>query len=164
MKVWPDDLIEYDHKYKMELAFPELSWLGGFSVRYQIDALCQTYNIRASWELPIGSDVWFLSYHLTATGREITHGEMFTNCIKPAYDGAMWIDCIDLGEVKAAWDPTELYPGLIPEEWVKALKDLADTIKTNWKLIAGIILAIILSLVALKVLPYGGKRKTTKRK
>jgi len=151
LKVWPDDLLEYEHNYKMELAFPELSWLGGFSVRYQIDALCHTYNIRASWELPLGSDVWFLSYHLTATGREITHGEMFTNCIKPAYDAAMWIDCIDLGEVTAVFTPEELYPGLFPE-W---LKDFPEAISKNCK---WLITVAIIILVLLVVLPYGYKR------
>lgn len=137
MKVWPDDLIEYDHTYKMELHFPDLSWLDGQIVKVKILALLDSYDIGANWTCPLGSDTWFLTYHLKATGRKITHGDMFVWCISPTYEVVMWIECIDLGERESL---------LVPDT------PLPEVISKNWRWLVGIIITVLVLLV---ILPYG---------
>jgi len=136
LKVWPDDLIEYGHAYKMELHFPELSWLGGQAVKVKVLWNLDALDIGSNWTTS-GGDTWFLSYHLKATERVITHGEVFNLGIKLAYDGAMWIDAIDLGEYESL---------LIPDT------PLPEAISKNWKWLVGIVITVLVLLV---ILPYG---------
>lgn len=147
MKVYAQDLILDNHTYKMELHFPGLSWVSGQAVKLKILTLLDGYDIGADWTCPLGGDTWFLTYHVKATGRQITHGEMFDWCIYPTADSVLWVDCIDLGIVEPLFEPDIPLP-----EW---LKDLG----LNWKMIVIAVISILVALVALKALPYGRRRK-----
>ena len=80
-----------------------------------------------------------MTYHLKASGRSLTHGQMFDNCIKSAYEGAIWIDCIDLGERESLFEPETPLP---------------EVISKNWKWLIGIVITVLVLLV---ILPYGYK-------
>ena len=147
MKIMPNDLILDTHTYKMELYFPGLSWVSGQVIKAKVLGLLDSYDIGAFWTCPFGSDSWFLTYHLKATGRIITHEQMFDNCITPICDRAMWIDCIDLGEREDLLAPDQPLP-----EW---LKNLPEIIKKDWKwFLAGVIGILVLLIV----FPHSYKR------
>ena len=138
MKVWPEDLLEYEHNYKMEIHFPGMSKLVGVGVYFKTLTLLDNYDIGANWTYT--EDSWILNnYHLKASGRTLTHGQMFNNCIKPAYDGAMWIDAFDMGERES------LFPPDIP---------LPESLK-EWKGLLGIAIVILMLLV---ILPYAYRK------
>lgn len=139
MEVFPEGVIETGKTYKIELHFPGANWLTLQGVKLKVLLNCDSLDIGAKWIAATG-DTLFLEYHLKATGRYLTHGELFQEAIKTADDGAMWIDCIDLGEREGILTPDVPMP-----EWLK-----------DWKLIAGV---IITGLVLLIALPYSYKRK-----
>lgn len=137
-QIMPKDLILDTHTYKMELHLPGLSWISGQGAKVKILSNLDSYDIGASFSCPVG-DSWFLTYHLKATGRIITHGEMFDNCITPVYDRTMWIDCIDLGVIEPLFTPD--IP--LPEPLVKAGKDFLTWLKDYWYIGMVFIVAVL---------------------
>lgn len=146
MNVWPDDVLEYEHNYKMEIHFPELGWLQGQWVKVKILWNLDAMSIGSNW-ITGGADTWYLFYHLKASGVVVTHREVFNEAIKTVYDGAMWIDAVDLGEEEPLFTPDVSLPEFI--------KKIPGSLGKYW---GSLLAIIIIILVLLVILPYGYKR------
>lgn len=142
MKVYSEELILATHSYKMELHFPGLSWLRGQIVKVKILWNLDAMSIGANWTTG-GADTWYLFYHLKASGVSITHGKVFNEAIKTAYDDVIWIEAVDLGEEEPLFTPDIPLP-----QWLK-----------DWKWLGVIVIVILAFLVALSM---GYKRRKRK--
>lgn len=162
--------IEVNHNYRMEIAFPDLGfWAGETVKRDVIEKLYLSYDVVAKWSCPIGMTFWILDYHLESTSvKSFTHEEMFDNCMRACYDLAYCISYTDLGlrepfekfveatpeeAAEAAEEAIKLPLTKLLEEVEKIKKDPVAYAKENWKwLLAGGVVIFFLGIIFMR--PY----------
>jgi len=152
--IYRGELLIPDHYYKMTVFFEGMTWYNYVWFTQRILWLLDGLSVGAKWISGI-NDVWYLHYHLKASGASVMHSEII-DTIMAVYHRAVVMEIEDLEEREALFEPDVPLPDIPDIPVIKEVNELWVWFVENWKGLAGVIIGIIVLLV---ILPYGYKRR-----